>query len=96
MKYGRTILFAFISSSLFMLALASAQDTPNPPHGEQITGPACQVIPDWDSARAATCTKADIADWLSDIKHWRAEHLLRMGYEGSQYARPELASCSRR
>ncbi len=91
MKRVQSILLAVIPSLLFVLPPASAQDTPNPPHGEQITGPACQVIPDWDSARAATCTKADIADWLNDIKHWRAEHLLRIGYEGSQYARPELA-----
>jgi formylglycine-generating enzyme required for sulfatase activity len=67
-----------------------AQDASTTPHGEQIAGPPCQSPPDWDSARAATCTKAEIADWLADIKHWRSEHLLRIGYEGSQYARKEL------
>jgi len=89
MKRIPTILLAL---SLAPLALPSmfAQDAANPPHSEQIAAPACQSIPDWDSARAATCTKTDIGDWLNDIKHWRTEHLLRIGYDGSQYARPEL------
>ncbi|MGA8300985.1 MAG: formylglycine-generating enzyme family protein, partial [Terriglobales bacterium] len=77
---------------LLMLAFSSlfAQDAANPPHSEQIPPPACQSLPDWDSARAATCTKSDIAEWLKDITHWRAEHLLRIGYNGSEYGRPEL------
>ena len=81
----------FLALSLPLLALSAvAQDATNPPHGEQIPAPACQSVPDWDTARASTCTKADIADWLKEIKHWRAEHLLRMGYDGTEYARPEL------
>jgi gamma-glutamyl hercynylcysteine S-oxide synthase len=84
------ILFAF-SLSLLVSTASLAQDSLHPPHSEQIDAPACQLIPDWDSVRAATCTKTEIADWLADIKHWRAEHLLRIGYDGSQYARPELA-----
>ncbi|MGA7295473.1 MAG: SUMF1/EgtB/PvdO family nonheme iron enzyme [Terriglobales bacterium] len=86
MKKNRVIPFVLFG----LLAISSAQDTANPPHTEQIPPPACQSVPDWDSTRAATCTKAEIADWLDDIKHWRMEHLLRMGYNGSEYARPEL------
>jgi len=71
-------------------AISSAQDAQSPPHSEQISAPPCQSVPDWDTTRAVTCTKAEITDWLDDIKHWRAEHLLRIGYDGSQYARPEL------
>lgn len=74
----------------FFTAVSFAQDSANPPHGEQISAPACEATPDWDTARAATCTKAEIEEWRDDMKHWRAEHLLRMGYEGSQYARREL------
>jgi gamma-glutamyl hercynylcysteine S-oxide synthase len=80
-----TLLIVFI-----LYSTISAQDAANAPHGEQIGAPACEAPPDWDSARAATCTRDEIADWLADIKHWRAEHLLRIGYVGSQYARPEL------
>jgi gamma-glutamyl hercynylcysteine S-oxide synthase len=85
-----SILFVFFLS-LLALRVSSAQDSLHPPHSEQIDAPACQAVPDWDSVRAATCTKAEIAEWLADIKHWRAEHLLRIGYDGSQYARPELS-----
>ncbi len=67
-----------------------AQDASTHIQGEQIPAPPCQSLPDWDSTRAATCTKADIAAWLDDIKHWRAEHRLRMGYDGTQYDRTEL------
>ena len=28
--------------------------------------------------------------WLADIRHWRREELLRMGYDGAEYSRPEL------
>ncbi len=82
--------FLALFLSLALLATSSAQDTPNPPHSEQISAPACQSPPDWDTARAATCTRSEIAAWLDDIRHWRAEHLLRIGYDGSEYARPEL------
>ncbi len=83
----------FLALFLFfaMQSTTFGQDAANAPHGEQIGAPACQAVPDWDSTRAATCTKTEIANWLADIKHWRAEHLLRIGYDGSQYARPELA-----
>ncbi len=29
--------------------------------------------------------------WLKDLKHWRAERRIRVGYDGSRYGRPELA-----
>jgi len=88
MKSVPAILLALCLRILVLPAFA--QDSPNSPRGEQISAPACQSVPDWDTARAATCTKADIVEWLKDIKHWRAEHMLRIGYVGSEYARPEL------
>jgi gamma-glutamyl hercynylcysteine S-oxide synthase len=67
-----------------------SQDSSTRPAGEQIPGPACYVVPDEDSVPAVTCTQAEVNRWLADIQHWRSEHLLRMGYDGSQYAREEL------
>ncbi len=68
-----------------------AQDTKYPPEGEQIPGP---PIPSdsgerccWTSDQA----RASASAWLADIQHWRHEQLIRMGYDGSEYARPELA-----
>jgi gamma-glutamyl hercynylcysteine S-oxide synthase len=90
MKRIQSILIS-LALCIFALLRASAQDAVNAPHGEQIPLPVCDAVPDWDTARASTCTKAEIAAWLDDIRHWRAEHLLRIGYDGSQYARLELA-----
>jgi gamma-glutamyl hercynylcysteine S-oxide synthase len=88
LKYFACLWVLFLS--LLLSSLSFAQDSSTPPKGEQIPGPACDSVPDWDTARASTCTKAEVDQWLSDIKHWRSEHLLRIGYDGSQYARKEL------
>ena len=68
---------AFMSAVLVALACSGlwAQDSKYPPKGEQIPGPE---------------KASDFQTWLSDIQHWRQERLLRVGYDGSQYARPEL------
>lgn len=53
----------------------AAQDSRYAPQGDQIPGPA---------------NPSDFAAWLSDVKQWRAERLTRIGYNGSEYDRPEL------
>jgi formylglycine-generating enzyme required for sulfatase activity len=71
-----------------------AQDTQFDPQGEQIPGP--------DNAKTDTdlcCYRSDeIQDpvtafqvWIKDVRHWRTERRIRIGYDGSQYERPELA-----
>jgi iron(II)-dependent oxidoreductase len=63
---------------LLVVALASAtcaQDTQYPPQNMMIPGPP---------------STADFASWLADLQHWRHESLIRLGYDGSQYERPEL------
>jgi iron(II)-dependent oxidoreductase len=80
---------------VWALALAPlhAQDSnvvPGPEKSPQIPGPQCHFIADWNTNRPALCTPAETAAWLGDIQHWRMEERLRMGYEGSQYKRPEL------
>ena len=70
-----------------------AQDTnvlPGTQLPPQIPGPQCEYIPDWNTSPARLCTPAEAAAWLKDIQHWRSEARLRMGYDGSQYERPEL------
>jgi formylglycine-generating enzyme required for sulfatase activity len=81
------ILLLVIAGSVF------AQDTKFPPQGEQIPGP--------DKTETNTgqcCYRSDeIKDpaqafktWIDDVRHWRRERLIRMGYNGSEYERPEL------
>jgi len=52
-----------------------AQDTVYRPDGETLPGPP---------------SPAAFREWLADIVHWRNERLIRMGYDGAQYQRPEL------
>jgi gamma-glutamyl hercynylcysteine S-oxide synthase len=59
---------------LFIASL-TAQDTVYTPQNEQIPGPP---------------SPSAFASWLRDIQHWRRERLIRIGYDGSQYDRPEL------
>ena len=53
-----------------------AQDARYAPQGDQIPGPP---------------TPAEFSTWLNDIRHWRAERLIRAGYSSKEYERPELA-----
>ncbi len=69
----------------------TAQDTSYGPVWEQIPGPDCAPVMQWNSpGKPRTCDAAQIAAWLADIRHWRMEHYVRMGYESSEYDRPEL------
>ena len=86
----------WLSAFVFSLLLASclwAQDTRFEPQGEQIPGP--------DDAKSDTdqcCYRGgEIQDpllafqtWIADVRHWRAERRIRIGYDGAQYDRREL------
>ncbi len=61
---------------LFLNSQAGCQDTAYPPVDAQIPGPPAP---------------SDFSSWLADLKHWRDERLVRMGYDGRNYARPEFA-----
>jgi formylglycine-generating enzyme required for sulfatase activity len=85
---------AFVPIIIAMIAgPIAAQDTRLEVQGEQIAGPAnpsaaadhcCATggerpvpVPEWQA-------------WLKDIRHWRAERKVRIGYNGAQYDRPEF------
>ncbi len=69
-----------------------AQDTKYWPQGEQIPGPNFTIAQDHCCYRGVgEKTREEIwREWLKDIRHWREEHLVRMGYSGSEYSRPQL------
>ncbi len=82
--------------AILLLASGKAvrgQDTEFPPQGEQIPGPVNK-----SEATEHCCAKRGqsppsrqaFEDWLSDITHYRRERLIRAGYHGDQYDRPEL------
>jgi formylglycine-generating enzyme required for sulfatase activity len=68
-------LFFLVFSFFLVVAITCAQDTQFEPKGPQIPGPA---------------TSADFPKWLADIQHWRMERRIRIGYDDSEYLRPEL------
>jgi len=76
---------------LLMSSMALAQDTAFPPSSEQIPGPRCAQITEWNSQQAPKpCSKAESDAWLVDVRHWRMERRIRAGYFDSEYERPEL------
>ena len=60
---------------VILILSVSAQDVRYQPVNQEFPGPP---------------NPAAFADWLADIKHWRDERKIRIGYDGSQYARPEF------
>ncbi|MCC7496302.1 MAG: SUMF1/EgtB/PvdO family nonheme iron enzyme [Bryobacterales bacterium] len=71
----RPAIYAIAMVAAFLPNL-SAQDTRVRMDSAQIEGP--------DSAD-------DGARWLADLRHWRMERLIRIGFDDAQYRRPELA-----
>jgi iron(II)-dependent oxidoreductase len=85
--------YALILLTLAMGISPLAQDTHYPPQGEQIPGPANPAATSDHCCAAGgerPISESDWKAWLEDVAHWRNEHLIRTGYDGSQYDRPEL------
>jgi formylglycine-generating enzyme required for sulfatase activity len=79
-----------VACLIFVLSL-HAQDTHAAPVWEQIPGPSCAAVPQWDSPlQPAPCTELQINEWLRDIAHWRTERRIRIGYEDNLYREPAL------
>lgn len=74
---------------LISAVVMQAQETAYPPVSEQIPGPRCAQVPDWPN-KPKRCTPAEIDTWRKDIRHWRSEHYIRMGYDSAEYDRPDL------
>ena len=72
-----------------LVSAAYAQDTKYPPRGAYIPAPECRTG-DPSFLPLRPCSEDEIEAWRKDIRHFRSERLLRVGYDGSQYDRPEL------
>ena len=83
-------LLVFALGLLYSAPTSPAQDVQNNPQGEQIPGPSCAGIPQWYSGKPRTCQSGELAFWLNDIRHWRDERRLRVGFEPSIYDTPAL------
>jgi formylglycine-generating enzyme required for sulfatase activity len=75
---GLAVVAALCAAPLF------AQDTHYPATEQQIPAPLCLTLgAPWHEIPA--CTALTHRDWLADITHWRAERLIRIGYNPSRY-----------
>lgn len=94
LKYSEGIwLTVLVGCGLLLLPLGStAQDTLYPPVGEGVPGPElcgeAGFLP--LGGQIPGPERGDEAIWLADQRHWRSERLIRAGYDGSEYERPEL------
>ena len=79
-----------ISIVLALSSMMSAQDTNFEPDHQQIPAPDCLVMKAIGELGGKPCTQEDHDAWLADIRHWRSERWIRIGYDGSRYDRPEL------
>src|SRR5579862_7001239 len=85
-----------MKGSIVLLVVAAtallAQDTRFPPDGSQIPGPSGRSTPDWVSELSEwqTAASREHEAWLKDLRQWRHERLIRMGYDDAEYRRPEL------
>ena len=83
---GLTLLAGYSLSSVLI-----AQDTASKPVAQQIPAPGCLAIHGaWEGGSTA-CSDDAHAVWLNDIRHWRTERLIRIGYDGDRYANPATA-----
>jgi formylglycine-generating enzyme required for sulfatase activity len=84
-------LVGFIVVMLCVCADAPAQDSRFSPNEQQIPVPEClSAAKDLWSTSSKLCSETEHESWLVDIRHWRDERRIRIGYDGSRYEIPAL------
>ncbi len=76
---------------LAVSAAIYAQDSSFKPNGQQIPAPSCLTVHGLWEGGSPICTQGTHDAWLKDIRHWRDERRIRIGYNGERYAAPETA-----
>ena len=81
----------FVAAMLLGAAtIASAQDSHFRPEQQQIPTPMCLIMKGAWEGGSKPCTQNEHDAWLADIRHWRDERRIRIGYDGSRYDLPTL------
>jgi hypothetical protein len=78
-----------VAMFLGVCRMMAAQDTNFEPEHQQFPAPNCLGV-NWPGNLSKPCTQEDHDAWLADIRHWRNERLIRIGYDGSRYDLPEF------
>ena len=76
---------AFLTTAFCIL---SAQDSRFRPDRQQIPTPGCLNMKGAWEGGSTPCTQNEHDSWLADIRHWRDERRIRIGYDGSRYDLP--------
>jgi formylglycine-generating enzyme required for sulfatase activity len=81
-----------IAVAFLLCSIAFAQDSNYSPNDQQIPVPACVsvAVKDLWFPGSKLCAPEEHAVWLADIRHWRDERRIRVGFDGSRYGRPDF------
>jgi iron(II)-dependent oxidoreductase len=72
-----------------MAIAAAAQDTLYPARDQQIPAPECMNLHYvWEGSLRLPCPAFSHEHWLNDLRHWRAERLIRTAYDPARYELP--------
>jgi iron(II)-dependent oxidoreductase len=86
LKAKRLVVASLIGFSfIYFSFMAGAQDTRFDPDHQQIPAPDCLLLKAAYEGGWKACTAEDHQAWLADIRHWRSERLIRIGYDGLRY-----------
>jgi iron(II)-dependent oxidoreductase len=67
-----------------------AQDTQYKPVNQQIPPPTCLTLKGAWEGGYTPCTDVTHQQWLTDVKHWRTERRIRIGFDDARYHLPAL------
>ena len=81
------LLLAFV---LLVPAICSAQDSQFSPESQQIPVPECLSMKGLWEGGSKPCGETEHAAWLADIRHWRVERRIRVGYDSARYELPAV------
>ena len=73
---------------LTITSAISAQDSRFRPDRQQIPTPSCLNMKGAWEGGFTPCAQNEHDSWLADIRHWRDERRIRIGYDGSRYDLP--------
>ena len=76
-------------AALLLAPTLAAQDTAFPPKDGLIPVPDCLGVPEI-TLNSIPCTPEQLLAWRQDVRHWRDEDRIRMGYDDREYRRPAL------
>ena len=87
----RAALIAATAAALFASVAAVGQDSAYRPQNQLIPAPACLTLKGAWEGGYTPCTAASHDEWLRDVRHWRDERRIRIGYSGARYDNPQFA-----